>query len=78
METAANDADLLWSARGEVACRLHAPGDHDPRWAGDRWQPIPAASQNRHGRQYQCQFCAEGGGVIQHKSRGRQPHRYRA
>ena len=64
-----SEIGLLWSAKGEVACRMHAPADGDRRWLEERWKPIPDGAQGRHGRSYQCQHCANGDRVIVHSPR---------
>lgn len=52
--------ELYWSIRGEVACQRHAPAVDDPRWAAERWAPVPRGSR------YQCQHCAPDGRAVLH------------
>ena len=61
---------LLWSTRGEVACTAHAPRRDDPRWAAERWNPIPPMAGK--GRiTYQCQLCAALKSPIQRGKRAK-------
>jgi hypothetical protein len=55
---------LYWSIRGEVACRLHAPDEDNPRWAAEGWEAIPPSSGRMR---YQCQHCAADGRAIGHQ-----------
>jgi hypothetical protein len=58
---------LLWSRRGEVACRDHAPDTHDPRWVEEKWALIPESEQGRHGRIFQCQHCPDRRSALVHR-----------
>jgi CheY-like chemotaxis protein len=64
----ADEAQLFWSRRGEVACWNHAPLADSGRWHDERWAPIPRTAGN--GRIfYQCQHCPGAAGPVEHRKR---------
>ena len=61
---------LYWSRRGEVACDLHAPASDSSRWKDERWAEMPPNARQRHGVEYQCQYCSASGRPIAHRRLG--------
>lgn len=54
--------ELLWSERGAISCREHAPQEGTDTWVWGRWRPLTLAEttefEHEVGRQPACETCA--------------------
>jgi GAF domain-containing protein len=51
------ERELVWSKRGEIRCRAHAPIPGGSRWDEEGWAPVPPG-RGAPRRPYRCPECA--------------------